>query len=376
MTNRNPISERVIAQVAQESAVAPLHVRKILEELIQLKIPVPPRRSNYGDLVRESVETLRETREQYQTWETSDVVPPVFPSHIQIQTVGGCNASCVMCAMSSPIIRKLQRGLLSDDLFERIVTECVQFKACNEIALYLQNEPLLDPRLAARVSFVKDKSHGRLFTRLVTNGSLLFRSRIKELIDAGLDRISISVNAFTEPTYTQIMGGLDFSQTLANIEDLLELAPENMLVLFTFMVTSLNETEVRDAIDYWSSRGVLCGAYGINTMSGNVPNFESIRSVSAPDRPKECYLPLESAAILCSGDVILCCTDWARKSICGNINTQSLYQVWHSDDLSRLRRDAIFNRFNHEICSKCLGQTRVVDNLLYDGKHQVLTSLE
>ena len=30
-------------------------------------------------------------------------------------------------------------------------------------------------------------------------------------------------------------------------------------------------------------------------------------------------MPLESSAILCSGDVLLCCTDWRRASVSGSL---------------------------------------------------------
>lgn len=360
-----------LQQIAAASGVAPEVVGKIIESLAAMEAEGGVNVTDYltyGDLMLYSIQGLRETRSRYQQFDLTETVPPLFPSHVQVQTIGGCNASCVMCAMSSAAIRKAQRGLMSMELFTKIIDECASFEECQEVALYLQNEPLLDQTLALKVRLTKERSGGRLGTRIVTNGSLLDGARIDEFIEAGIDVISVSLNAFSAETYCRVMPGLDFAQTLNNVERLLDKASDRLMVILTFMVTTANEHEIQDAVEYWAGRDVMCGAYGIGTMAGTVPNFDSVRAKSSPERPhKECYLPLDNTAILCDGDILLCCTDWARQSISGNVGTRSIYDIWHSEPLSGLRRQAIFDRFEHPTCHKCPGQTRVPKNLMYEG---------
>ncbi|HXD33702.1 MAG TPA: radical SAM protein [Pyrinomonadaceae bacterium] len=359
----------LIAHLSEASGVSQDSVNKILEAFLSQEQSTDLTQFlTYGDLVRESIEQLRQTRSAFQKIDFSQSVPPRFPSHVQVQTIGGCNASCVMCAMSSTEIRQAQKGKMSLELFTKIITECSSFEECQDIALYLQNEPLLDPELAGKVRLTKELSDGRLTTRIVTNGNLLTPKRIDELLDAGIDVISVSLNALTAETYAKVMPGLEFARTLSNFECLLDKASSRILITLTFMVTATNEHEIEEAIAYWSERGVLCGAYGIGTMSGTVPNFPSVRAKSSRHlEGKECYLPLETTAIINNGDLLLCCTDWARRSVSGNVSTQSIYDIWHSEELSALRRQAIFNKFEHPICKKCLGQTRVPANLMYEG---------
>lgn len=365
------MASKSFAEVANATGVAAGDVAKIFDYLALTGLPTEPVDQSapvtYGSLVDASIAMLTEVRAGYRDADHARLVPPAFPPHVQIQTIAGCNASCVMCAMSSPRIRRIQHGRMSDDLFEKIVDECSAHVECEEIALYLQNEPLLDRQLEDKVRLVKDRSSGRICVRIVTNGSLLDDERIDGLLDAGVDRVAISINAFTAETYRRIMGGLDLDRTLANIYSLLDKAPPEVLVTLTFMVTSINEHEISQAIEYWSGLGVLCGAYGINTHAGNVPQFEALRAASVPEREKECFMPLDSLPILCTGDVLLCCTDWARESVAGSVASETLYEVWHSEPVSGLRRDAIFGRLTHPICAKCMGQTRVRDNLIYEG---------
>lgn len=359
-----------VLEIARAANVSQGDVAKILDYLGRMPAGPPgegePSPDSYGTLLRGSIARLQESREAYRAELDAEHVPPLFPSQVQLQTIAGCNASCVMCAMSVPAIRRQQRGRMSDELFARIVSECASRPECEEIALYLQNEPLLDQALARRVREVKEASGGRIAVRIVTNGSLLSPARAKELIDAGLDRIAVSLNAFTPQTYRTVMGGLDYDTTKRNIEALLACAPAHLLVTLTFMVTTVNRHEIEEAVDYWSARGVLCGAYEINTMAGTVQDFDVLH-VGAGRQRKECYLPLEALPILNDGSALLCCTDWSRASIAGNARDESLADIWNGPLLSMHRRNALRERFDHPICQRCLGQTRVAESLMYDG---------
>ena len=379
MEDREEQTTGLITEISSKSGVPRENVKRILDYLS----PWMNKDSNdfskqiytYRDLLRYSIQLAKDQRTELQKTGLSNFVPPTFPSHVQIQTVGGCNASCSMCPMQDEKIHRLQRGHMKPDLFIKVIDECVQYKDCEDISLYVQNEPLLDPKLAERVQIVKERSAGRLNVRIVTNGNILTPKRLDELLEAGIDEITVSLNAYTKSTYEKVMG-LDFETTMSNVESLLEKAPPGLLVTITFVVLSENEHEIEEAIDYWSGRGVMCGAFGINTGSGRVTAYHRTRSTSVPGWKKECYLPLVSTVILTNGDMMLCSTDWERKSVCGNINTNSIYERWHSMPLVEIRGKAIFEQFDHKFCHECLGQSRVEANLMYEGGPGGRTSLQ
>jgi pyruvate-formate lyase-activating enzyme len=379
MEDSKELTSDSITEISTKSGVHRENVKKILDYLS----PWMNKNSHefskkiytYRDLLRYSIQLAKDQRAELQKMDLSNFVPPTFPSHVQIQTVGGCNASCSMCPMQDEKIHRLQRGYMNSELFIKIIDECVQYKDCEDISLYVQNEPLLDPNLARRVQIIKNRSAGRLNVRIVTNGNLLTPKRLDELLEVGIDEITVSLNAYTKSTYEKVMG-LDFDTTISNVESLVEKAPLGLLVTITFVVLSENEQEIEQAIDYWSEHGVMCGAFGINTGSGRVPYYHRTKSTSIPGWKKECYLPLVSTVILADGDMMLCSTDWARKSVCGNINTKSIYELWHAIPLVEIRRKAIFEQFDHEFCSECLGQSRVDANLVYEGGPGGRTSLQ
>jgi pyruvate-formate lyase-activating enzyme len=379
MEEREQQSTDLISEIAANSGVS----RKNVERIVDYLSPGINKNGNdfsnqmytYRDLLRYSIQLAKDQRTQLQKMDLSHLVPPIFPSHVQIQTVGGCNAACSMCPMNEEEIHRMQHGYMEHDLFIKLIDECVQYRDCEDISLYVQNEPLLDPNLAGRVKIVKERSAGRLNARIVTNGNILTPKRLDELLEAGIDEITVSLNAYTKSVYEQVMG-LDFETTMKNVELLLKKAPPDLLVTMTFVVLSENEHEIEEAINYWSGRGVMCGAFGINTGSGRISAYHRTKSKSVPGWKKECYLPLVSTAILANGDMMLCSTDWERKSICGNVNNNSIYELWHAMPLMEIRRKAILEQFDHKFCSECLGQSRVEENLMYEGGPGGIISLQ
>ena len=227
-------------------------------------------------------------------------------------------------------MRKVQKGAMEPALFRKIVREAASYDDCKIVSPYLQNEPLLDKHLESRIREIKDFSDGRLSARIVTNGYLLNAYRFESLVEAGLDVISISINAHNSATYETVMGGLEFETTLKNLEHIANNRPSQVMVIVTFMVTSDNEHEVEEGIRYWSSKGLLCGAFGIGTMTGNVDNFEELKPAGAPVWEKECFVPMEATAIRSDGRLLLCCSDWASASTFGSIAEQSIFEIWNS----------------------------------------------
>jgi len=63
---------------------------------------------------------------------------------------------------------------------------------------------------------------------------------------------------------------------------------------------------------------------------------------------------MEQAYILYNGDVLLCCVDWERSTVLGNLKEKSLAEIWNSEAYMRIRRDYFNNRTNNILCGKCL----------------------
>ena len=92
--------------------------------------------------------------------------------------------------------------------------------------------------------------------------------------------------------------------------------------------------------------------YGLtlNNRAGSVKLFKPL----AEPMVKKCHLPFYKLMIDWNGDVLLCCQDWKRAgNINMNINTQTIEDIWFSDQLNRYREKLSQSNRSLTPCNAC-----------------------
>jgi MoaA/NifB/PqqE/SkfB family radical SAM enzyme len=75
---------------------------------------------------------------------------------------------------------------------------------------------------------------------------------------------------------------------------------------------------------------------------GDILNFEVNRNeinskVKKDPLNRACYIPFEVAQIDFNGDMHLCCNDWSKQNIFGNVKTNSIKEMWSSKHINSIR---------------------------------------
>lgn len=291
--------------------------------------------------------------------------PFPFPMFFQIQTNNLCNGSCVMCPISKEKNKK--PGMMSDELFEKIIKEISENKSkFTYVWLYLQNEPLTDKNIFKKVKQLKELSRGKISVGIVTNGTLLTNDKIEEICESDIDRIHFSIDAFTEETYKKIRRGLSYTAILKNIEGIRN---SNCKVRVTvgFTIQKDNYFELDDFKKFWKRKGIGIELNVVNNRSGDLSDFENIRVLSKdiPFRQrfihnfnlrmsKGCVMLATVFNILYNGDVIMCCNDYTKKLILGNVNNESIKEIWNSKKYQFVRKSVSKKDFEKvPACKNC-----------------------
>ena len=105
------------------------------------------------------------------------------------------------------------------DVFKKIIDDLVEFeKPIKVLRMYKDGEPFLNKRLADMVAYAKRS--GRVdYIDTTTNGTFLSPERVGPVLDAGIDKINISVDGMTEETYLQFTGfKFDFAKFVDNVK--------------------------------------------------------------------------------------------------------------------------------------------------------------
>jgi MoaA/NifB/PqqE/SkfB family radical SAM enzyme len=140
-----------------------------------------------------------------------------FPIHLDIESTGVCNLRCPFCGTTTKSWGPDAPGYMKLDLFRRIIDEGAENDLCS-VKLSFRGEPMLHQGLPAMVAYAKRM--GVLDVYFNTNGTMLTERAIHALIDAGLDRISISFEGIDKQTYEAYRVGARYEKVIENAQRL------------------------------------------------------------------------------------------------------------------------------------------------------------
>jgi len=265
------------------------------------------------------------------------------PSRVQIQTQSGCNGRCVFCPNEDTRNSGIAQGQMPPALFQKIIDDLAETPP-RRISPYLMNEPLADARLPEFVRYVSDRIPGAT-TLITSNGVYLTETMMAALLDAGLKRLKISLQALDPETNRRIMG-YSSEKVIQNVLAAKRILKEKKARAFDLrvstIVTSINEDDIRRARKFWSRHGVRLVTSALENRGGNIKDADAM-NVGVMKPKYHCIRPSREMDILFNGDAVLCCVDWHRTVIAGNVGECRVRDVWNGPVYARIReglRDA------------------------------------
>lgn len=282
-----------------------------------------------------------------------------FPLFVRFENQFKCNARCTMCVHGHPDLRADYgyEGYLPFETFKRLVDECDEH-GCPSVGVSQTNEPLLDPDIVERLQYVSQKP-SIMDIHFNTNASLLTEEMSKKLLDTNITRMNFSIDAVTEETYRKIRIGLNFNKVLKNIEAFLNLrakmGKELPIVRVSFLLQEKNKHELEAFKEYWVDKVDYVSIQRYVPISP----FDDERSYAISDSPIEgkqsCSYPFESLFIHGDGLVVPCASHRAKHIAVGNINNDTIYNIWHSQGMKELREAHMSGDLScTKLCDTCL----------------------
>lgn len=130
---------------------------------------------------------------------------------VYIEPTNQCNLDCVTCIRHSwdePM------GVMAAATFSGIVEGLRALSAPPDVFFGGLGEPLSHPRI---VDMVREAKTLGVAVEMITNGTLLTPAMSASLLDAGLDRLWVSLDGATPESYTDVRLGAALPQVLANL---------------------------------------------------------------------------------------------------------------------------------------------------------------
>ncbi|MFQ5678361.1 MAG: radical SAM/SPASM domain-containing protein [Gemmatimonadota bacterium] len=297
---------------------------------------------------------------EYLKYHTFSRLTPSFPHRLQVQTKYGCNARCVFCPMGRE--ENQIRGRMDDSTFQRIVDEAID-NDVRVLSPYLQNDPLVDRRIHERISYILERRGRKRLpkTKLITNAGLLTEERAYHLVRSGLEEIVFSVHGIDPRIYEGIMNGPRFERTIRNIDTFLrvkeELGSRTPKVQVWAVRTKDVDAQLPEVRAFWAERNVFFKARELDNRAH--PEITDNGAI-APEEDEfkfatYCTIPFWRAWILWNGDMVLCCVDWERAHVFGNVHDRSIREIWNSEGYRQYRERMRRNDFAGTLCEHCQG---------------------
>ena len=239
---------------------------------------------------------------------------------IEIETCNRCNNDCPFCpANRNNDTRK--PTFMDEALLYEIVDQLRAMDYRGYISLFSNNEPLLDKRIVHFVEYVK-KNLPNAKNCLYTN-ALLMTPEIFVGLVKNLDRLIID-----------------------NYDDNFELIPSLKKVFGTVHPAIYEDSpcEIELALRMKNQK--------LNTRAGSAPNRINEPNKFRPQSP--CILPFTQMIVRPDGTVAKCCNDPLTSITLGDLNKQTLREVWRGKAYQEFRREMYLNgRQNIPSCEFC-----------------------
>ncbi|WP_307971764.1 radical SAM/SPASM domain-containing protein [uncultured Brachyspira sp.] len=316
-----------------------------------------------------------------------DVLPLKTPFSMLIEPSDKCNFRCKFCPTSDLKLMQATEGRnygnMNFDLYKKVIDDIAEFEDNLKIVhLYNQGEPLLNPYFSNMVEYAKSKKYiNKVAT--TSNAYLLNKELSLRIIQAGLDRIQISIEGINEEQYFNISNvKIDFNKLVNNIKFFYE-NKKQCEVSIKIPGNNLSDDDKKKFYDIF---GNICDLIFIENIVPNWSGFdisglEIDTGISMygkqVNKVSVCSLSFYSMAINSNGMVSPCCIDWARKVIIGNAYNKKLKDIWNGEELLNLQKLFLRGeRDKHPFCSSCGGPEYAFHDNIDDYAEEILFKIK
>ncbi len=232
-----------------------------------------------------------------------------YPVKIELETNSSCTRKCSYCPIDPN-----DKTVLETEVFHSVIDQLRDWGYQGILSPHTYNEPLTDKRIFNFLTYIS-KNLPNAEIVLLTNGDLLSQKTVERLVDIGVSRIYVSLHNPLPKKTEKNLRALDSQYKSINLVDL----------------------RPGHRINPLSNRGGLIDI--------------------GPTKPHRRCSAVDMMIIRADGNVVLCCNDYNKTFIAGNVKNRSLPEIWNDENFKNLR-DRIRNGSKElPVCKACEFET-------------------
>tara|TARA_B100000676_G_C17908635_1_gene748780 strand:+ start:143 stop:1069 length:927 start_codon:yes stop_codon:yes gene_type:complete len=270
-----------------------------------------------------------------------------FPNNvITIEVTNRCSAACIMCPREK-MIQALE--VMSMDVWRRIIDDANRLNI-EMLDLCGYGDVFLDRDLFEKVRYAKSvNSNFRIY--ISTTGIAMTPNKLDDIIEH-VNILKFSIYGCTKDVYEKVMQNVNYDRAMKNIHALLSRNAAEGGPIYTqgnFILLDENSHQMDDWIEYWEPR--LSEVYVWKPH--NYLDGRQYRDISGKPQ-KTCGRPLEGPLnIAVNGDAHVCCFDYNKEIVVGNMKTDSIEDVMNGRKMRDIQEKHRQNDFSDLPCAIC-----------------------
>jgi len=266
-----------------------------------------------------------------------------FPTHLEIEAAVSCQMRCPMCKREQ-MPKDMKLGVMDFELFKKIIDEA-SLRRVYSVKLSWRGEPLLNECLIDMIKYAKQK--GIQDVAFLTNGERLTPKLSMSLVESGLDWMSVSIDGMGE-IYDRIRWPEIYENIVKKIKFFKEYRDKSGHKKPLIRIQTIWSAVKDDPDSYFKFFEALGDKVYIIA--------DQQRFDLAPFRRSQkfkCPQPWQRMAVGYNGIVTKCVGDYNEDDAIGDITKNSLYEIWHGEQMNKKRKSVKQRGYLLKSCSTC-----------------------
>ena len=272
------------------------------------------------------------------------------PIEVSLGLTSYCNLLCKMCYRN--YMEDAGRQHMSLSLVDEIVKQCKDMKIAS-FWLGSFTEGLLHPDILYIIKKCGEvKALDYWFT---TNGTMLSEEVAKAMIENGVTKLHVSLDAATPETYKKIRGG-NLEVVEKNIHTFLRLRTEMKSELPMLRVTMVeqdcNRAEIDQFVNKWTGVADIVDVQKLTDYS--ILESEEYDKESYKHTFFDCYYPFYQLSVSFDGKIWPCPCPIFDSGKPVYMKDMTLMEYWNSEEMMKLVHSLEEKKDHYECCLRCL----------------------
>ncbi len=292
-----------------------------------------------------------------------DLDPGDFPFSLGVEATNHCNLRCPMCPREAA---DRGYGNMDFELFRSIADQA----AGRDHTVFLPTgfgESFIHPEFREMLQYLKES--GVKITCLITNATYLDEKNCNALVDSQISFVNISLDGTVKDVYEKIRVNANYEKVVENVQRLFRIREERGSALPYIVLRMIKMEETADDAErfqqMWApylkeNDEVTFSNY--QTWSNTVEDhrvekpegMKLLESLPEGQKKPPCRMIYKTLQIYYDGRATPCCYDYDCTMEVGNVQDESIEEIWKGERLAEIRRLHEEGRLDEiSICKNC-----------------------